>query len=346
MKIAFICMSQDLGRDGTADYTRRLADYCSKQGYWIRIFPLGRHDWLKRPHALIRASNELETALEEFRPDVISWQFDGHLFSPRCIYPAWIVPDLRRFKAVHHVMVHETWEGEFDGAKINKVIKGRLQRRSLKGFLRMISPRVLHTSIRFYQWQLSKLGFEAEILPLFPNISPNPGVEFERNYSSDVWKFIFFAGIPCGWKPHRLMEKLLRVDKKLIFYHVGALTDQHLWDDFAKEYQHIAEFVDLGIQPAERISQLLADSHFAISTYAPMLQLKSGVYAAFRVHGLPVIFSREDGAYKKFPLSSLEKSSMGISIDELPDRLFRSTRSFPGDTLALTGEQFLRALKL
>ena len=344
MKIAFIVSTVEPGIDGIADNTNRLSGYCREHGIECRIFPFGK--W-KTPFDH-RAYNALLTGLKadlsDYQPNIISWQYDGNLFSPRRIYMPSVVPDFSGITPLIHLMVHETWEGSSFDSYLAKRVKGFLQKQSLAGFLKAVKPTMIHTSIGLYESHLRKLGAKARLLPIISNIPRCNGVAAPVDHDSSDWNFVFFGGVYGPLREGELMEKLSKTGKNLIFHHVGRIPDRTAWQSFRSRFATSARFVEHGPLPVVELSALLQRCDFAISTVPSVLIGKSSVFHAFREHGLPVINLRSKQFHRGYNDNEQEITRSLVDLEHLPGILANVPRqSF--NSLEITGREFVNAME-
>lgn len=286
MKLAFVCPTSERGSNGIADYTLRLSAYCARAGIETKIFPIGTHSVFYNTKAYRTTISDLRSRIEEFRPDVISWQYDGNLFSPRRLFPPWIVPDLSDLAPKIHWMVHETWEGVTRGQPFPKIIKGAAQRLSLVGFHWRTKPDLVHTSIPLYQDMLINEGIEAKLLPMISNIEnlgsghiPEP---------SPV-HLILFGGVYPEIRVEELRRLLSTTAKKPIIHHAGINRNPDPWNKLKSDLSDLADFREHGTLDVNPLSNLISQCHAGLSTIPGIIIGKSTVYHAFREHSLLVI---------------------------------------------------------
>ena len=346
MRIAFIASTREKGKDGIGDYTRRLAGFCRDHGHECEIFPFGKWNLPMGLPEYRDSVARLRGGLEDYHPDVISWQYDGNLFSPRRIFPLFPIPDFSRIAPFIHLMVHETWEGAYADAPFRKIVKGRLQRHSAAGFVEKVRPRLVHTSIALYQHMLSGIGVHATPLPMISNIPRDKEVELRNDFDSPEWHFVFFGGVydPAGY------DALLKITgesgRKCVFHHAGRLLDRSNWDRFRTACGGRFQCIEHGELDARSVSALLGGCHFGVSTVPKVILGKSTVYCVFREHGLPVVNLRGPQFYPGFTGHENEQFGNLIDLDSLAAELPRLRRHEPVNSLELTGRQFLGDLSL
>jgi len=333
MRIAFICGSIEPGRDGVGDYTRRLAAECIRHGHACRILSLndtgkaGREtqecdgvqiECLRCPGSLpwmerVRLAQEF---LSAFDPDWLSLQFVPYAFHPKGI--PWRL--IRGLKAVIagkplQIMFHELWIGFGAAAPWKERFIGALQRQCIFRMLRALKPRALHTSNATYAGLLKKVGGVATELPLFGNIpvldlgsepvvpvqlaaAGIPGDSAGRN---GWWLALFFGTLHPEWQPQPLTGILSQAakhaGKRLCMVSAGRMgaSGEALWEKMSRENGEEIVFVKCGEQSGEQISTLLQIADFGIAVTPWELMGKSGTVAAMLDHGLPILYTRDNG---------------------------------------------------
>lgn len=343
MKVLFLLPTLDFGRDGIADYTDRLASQCEFAGHQTRLVALGRNNWMNGARALKAAIKNAKREIHDFSPDVLSWQFDGRIFHPQSIFPPSVVPRFSRCGGKIHLMAHETWEGDEEGAKIKRRIKGHLQRRSVIRAMKLIDPDIVHTSNDLYANHLKECGLQPSILPLFSNVPVTASVEAETDYGKH-WQFVFFGNFRDQWNPAPFLEILRSCGHPVRIHHVGRNSQPEVLKLLRNSCRGWTEFIEHGPLPEEDISHLLLRCHFAVSSYNLLHLRKSGIYAAFSDHGLPVIAPREDAAKTRSGFSPPMPEGV-IALSDLPEALYRSKRFPLKDTLKVSSSRFLKEIR-
>src|SRR5204862_4861274 len=112
--------------------------------------------------------------LAAFAPDCLSLQFAPYGFADRGL--VWglgarlLAPEP---PPCVHVMFHELWIGEAEGAPVKRRIIGGIQKRLILKLLRDLAPTVVQTQASPYVHMLRRHGIAASRLPLFGNIAVN-----------------------------------------------------------------------------------------------------------------------------------------------------------------------------
>jgi len=261
-------------------------------------------------------------ALEAFDPDWVSLQFVPYGFHPKGI--AWCLAG--GLKAVigarpFQIMFHELWIGFGAAAPLKQRLVGWLQRHCIFRMIRMLKPRVVHTSNATYARLLKGGGVTARELPLFGNIpvrqmdsTPEmPAQLLEAGIPADPtgrngwWLALFFGTLHPEWKPQPLTDLLLRAAKRtgrrLCMVSAGRLGafGEELWEKMRRESGPEITFVKCGEQTCEEISTLLQIADFGVAVTPWELMGKSGSAAAMLDHGLPILFTRDDPSVGVLP---------------------------------------------
>ncbi len=324
MKIVFICASLEAGRDGVGDYTLRLAQACAARGHPCLVLAI--HD----PHLHGRARlalgpvegarwpaslpwtvriQEVDTAIREFAPDWISWQFVAYGFADQGVTPfALTLLANRTREYISHVMLHELWIGWEQGSSARERLVGWRQRRALLGWLQHLAPAAIATSNPTYEGELIRLGFPSSILELFGNVpidepaQPATLARFLEDPAAMESMQPPLVGVTFGtlhrqWEPAATVEWLLaaaaRHHRPPALVAIGRMGPHH--------GPILAAFANAGIAitrtgevDAPTVSQLLRNADFGIAPHPWALIGKSGAAAAMLEHGLPVLVPRDD----------------------------------------------------
>ncbi|MEI6561008.1 MAG: glycosyltransferase [Verrucomicrobiota bacterium] len=349
MRIAFLCGNLEPGRDGVGDYTRLLAAECIRQGHECQLVALndcgaGGHETqecngvqvecLRCPASLPWKDRfaRAREALQAFNPDWVSLQFVPYGFHPKGI--AWrLAGDLKALIGARplQIMFHELWIGFGAAAPLKQRLVGLLQRYCIFRMIRMLTPRVVHTSNATYARLLKGGGVAARELPLFGNIPVRQmdsapelpaqllaaGIPADPVGRNGWWLALFFGTLHPEWHPQPLTSLLLRAAKRtgrrLCLVSAGRLGafGEELWEKMQRESGQEIVFVKCGEQTCEEISTLLQIADFGVAVTPWELMGKSGSAAAMLDHGLPILFTREDASAGVLPAGG-----------PLPDPLF------------------------
>jgi hypothetical protein len=308
MKILFLCGSLEPGKDGVGDYTRRLCGALIRKGQQAEIISLcdKQADGFLNQTQMIEGTSvpvrriplsssykqrlawTLET-LKEVAPDWISLQFVPYSFNPKGL-PFWLPGFLKQLKGNHqwHIMFHELWVGIDNEAPFKHKFVGLLQKQLLRKIKKSIEPKVVHTQAKIYQHYLNKINVEADYLPLFGNVS----VTAAKKKNADLVLFVVFATIhdkaPFEDFILDLKKEMQRRNKQTKFVFIGRHGELlATWTTILD--QHGIEYELLGQSSEEKISQVLINADYGISSTPYKISDKSGVVAAMLEHQLPII---------------------------------------------------------
>lgn len=378
MKIAFICASAELGRDGVGDYTRRLATACAERGHQCLILALNdRHvntsstELYGESRTLCRWSSSLpwwvRTAaardrISRFEPDWISWQMVTYGFDPKGILGPEVMQLASEIRAPRmHVMLHEIWIGLARGDTWWMRFTGWRQRRALLRFLRLVGPDQLNTSNQTYVAALERKGCTASVLPLFSNIpitiaTPDQCEELIARHLPPLPDNkrrligITFGTLHRQWQPEAAMELLkataARQNREPVVLALGRVGPHGA--AILERIQHAGvPVVATGELPEEDVSILLQAADLGIAPHPRALIRKSGVVAAMLDHGLPVLMPRDDWHLRDGPtpdgnLDPRLARLADLSADKAEAWLNR--RRSPGDSSSSTVAHFLDEL--
>jgi len=212
-------------------------------------------------------------------------------------------------------MFHELWIGFGAAAPLKEQCIGSLQRYCIFRMIRALKPRALHTSNATYAGLLKSVGGVAKELPLFGNIpvldlGPEPllpaqlaaaGVPADPAGRNGWWLALFFGTLHPEWQPEPLTGILSRAakraGKRLCMVSAGRMgaSGEALWEKMSRENGPEIVFVKCGEQSGGQISTLLQIADFGIAVTPWELMGKSGTVAAMLDHGLPVLYTRDNG---------------------------------------------------
>lgn len=308
MNILFICGSAEPGKDGVGDYIRRLCGELSRTGHKARILSLcDKHagsfftetQFVEGSPVIVSriptgSSYKQQQAwsqgiLNAVPVDWISLQFVPYSFHSKGL-PFWLPGFLNKLKGKHqwHFMFHELWIGIEREATFKKKCVGFLQKKIIRELKKSIEPKVVHTQSKIYQHYLTKIAIASHYLPLFGNVS----VTASKSMDPELVKLVVFATIhdkaPFEDFIIDLKKELDQVHKesKFVFIgHHGAMLGT--WTTILELYA--IEYEVLGPSSEEKISEVLLNSDYGISSTPYKISDKSGVLAAMREHQLTII---------------------------------------------------------
>jgi len=328
MKILFLCGSLEPGQDGVGDYTRRLGAEMIRQDNQVSIIALND---LKATTITIENQVSEETVVKvlripnneraevryskvnefvnDFDPEWLSLQYVPFSFQEKGL-PFGLASQLSKIGKGKkwHIMFHELWVGMDKEAPLKHLIWGKFQQEIARKIVNKLSPHIIHTQSLLYQAQLEKLGFYPKHLPLFGNI-PVVGIKNEQlDKNKKTLKFVVFGLIHPGAPIKEFASELAGYRQKnhlqVQFIFVGRCGAQ--LDNWVNVCEQAAIDVNvLGEQNPDKISEILKNVDWAISS-TPMLQIqKSGTVAAMHEHGLNVICVARNWTPYKLKISPL-----------------------------------------
>lgn len=346
MDILFICGSAEPGKDGVGDYVRRLCGELSRTGHTAQMLSLcdkhaGRFftetQWIEGSPVIVSripiySSCQQQQAwsqeiLDAAPVDWISLQFVPYSFDSKGL-PFWLPGFLNKLKGKHqwHFMFHELWIGIEREATFKNKCVGFLQKRIIRKLEKSMAPKVVHTQSKIYQHYLSKLAITSEYLPLFGNVS----VTASKNENPELVRIVVFATIhdkaPFEDFIIDLKKELEHMHKESKFVFIGRHgTMLGTWTNILELYE--IEYELLGPSSEEKISEVLINSDYGISSTPYKISDKSGVLAAMHEHQLAIIsvakpwIDEEDFSvsfddiiqYRKENLSLLKPSETGTN---------------------------------
>jgi hypothetical protein len=352
MRIAFLCGSQELGRDGVGDYTAGLAEELCLQGHEVMVISL-RDRFVIHPVSIERPGTgggipvvrlpatlawpesiaQARKALDRFAPEWVSLQFVGYSFHPKGI----VYGLARKLSSLMtgrrlHVMFHEIWLSRELGWSGKHRAVGALQRFFIQRFIAAAKPQVIHTSNAPYAALLQRSGISASVVSLFgaitvPPVSSTAWIESQLSiglggaYRRDAfWLFGFFGALHAQWPPEPLLTHLYRSAKAagkkpvLLFLGRTGSVGEELWNRIARDYADRFTFLRFGEQPAAYVSEYLTYLDCGLATTPRSIIGKSSTVTSMLEHGLPVIVNRED-AFLAAPVENHEPLFLACATD-------------------------------
>jgi hypothetical protein len=317
MKLVFICGFLEPGSCGVGDYTRRIAAELIRQKHEVAIVAVNdkfledefegyqSSDGINIPVLRIPAStastkrfSKAKKWIDAFDPEWLSLQFVLFSFQPKGL-PFALSHQLAELGKGRkwHLMFHELWLGLEKEAKLKIVVWGLVQKILIKGLIRSLKPQVVHTQTRLHISELLTINVNAHFLPLISNIpvaswKSRGNVENSKKISIVIFGSIYygapielFAKETASWAKKRGFEVTITSIGK----------NRHGSDKWIAYFKNEGLKVEiLGEQAPEKISEVLDNATFGITTTPFLLIQKSGTVISMREHGLPVIcISRE-----------------------------------------------------
>lgn len=307
--IIFICGSLEPGRDGVGDYSRRLAGELVRHGQLVSIIALNdRHilysykdeqesEELNIPVLRLASGsswrNRKEQAIKWIRdrnPEWLSLQYVPFSFQIKGL-PWRLAGQLRELGKGRkwQVMFHELWVGMDRESSLKFRLWGTVQKYLTRRVVGEIRPVQFHTQASLHKHQLEKIGVRSELLPLYGNIPYSNSLKKKRETSS--LQFVIFGMIHPGAPISRFANDVSfyseKVEKQIEFIFIGRNgAGLNEWVRTFK--QHDFQVHIMGEQEPEKISEVLCNANYGISS-TPAYQIeKSGTVAAMREHQLPV----------------------------------------------------------
>lgn len=308
MKIIFLCGSAEPGKDGVGDYTRRFCGELIRTGHQAQIVSLCD----KQVNSFISQTQIIEdtpvlvsripittlykqrlvwtqTILKEEAPDWISLQFVPYSFHAKGL-PFWLPGFLKEVKGKHkwQIMFHELWIGIEKSSSFKNRLVGLVQKQLLRKINKSIAPDQVATQAKIYQYYLSKINIKADYLPLFGNVS----VTGTKKENLDLLVFVVFATIhdkaPFEDFIIDLKKEMQGNEEGIKFIFIGRNGDLLTsWTMILDQYDIGYDL--LGASSEEKISEILMNGDYGISSTPYKISDKSGVLAAMREHQLPII---------------------------------------------------------
>lgn len=303
MKLLFICGSLEPGKDGVGDYIRRLAAELIRQGNQITAMAIydrsiqgiqrenQKQEELYIPVLRLGANKSSRDRLvnarnwlNEYNPDWLSLQFVLHSFHDKG-FPWFLAKKLDKLGTGRnwHIMFHELWIGMEKKASFKHRVLGRLQKHIIKRTIKKLAPKSIHTQTGLYQAQLEKLGFKAEILPLFGNI---PNLFQPEARSEHLINIAVFGGIHRGAKLKKMVKELPK-NNRYKFHFIGSNGSQQAdWVEILNKKNLDCELY--GWMGTRDVSKVLSKCQWGLSSTPYYLSEKSGSAAAMLEHNLTV----------------------------------------------------------
>ncbi|WP_417886306.1 hypothetical protein [Zunongwangia sp.] len=308
------CGCLELSKDGIGDYSFNLGKTIST--YTIKVVLVSLNDAYVREFreenkdnlAICRIPRSkkwsekahiFKNILETVSPDHISFQYVVYAYHEKglpWLANRYIVNILKNYET--SLMLHEPWIGRSKTDTFPNKIIGLLQRRLIYQLVRNIAPVKVFTSNNTFHKLLKFYGISNEVLPLFSNIpfTENAALLFKnelKNRNTEITKnqlkIVLFGRIPFRWKISSF-AKWLGSTKTTIFT-VGR-SDQQQAVYFKKQITTINSSICveiLGEQTSDIISGILQYADVGLALTPAEIMEKSGVVAAYKEHGLPII---------------------------------------------------------
>lgn len=315
MKILFLCGSLESSKDGVGDYTRRLAGELVRQGHVVHLVALHDH------HIQVQNSNSqfdfeieitcnrfpaciewhekashVQAVVNNFNPDWISIQYVPYAFHHKGF--AWQFNQFLnrlKFTARLHVMMHELWVGVGSQASLKHKIIGYIQKYFILKLLHSSKIDIITTSNVLYMKTLENNNIDIKKLPLFSNIafvkSISEKIKVKFDIDSDYKLIAIFGTLYPDAKIDEILTEFLSTNnvQKFMLLSFGRIGNQDYWQQLQNVWQDRLLFKQLGPLDQEDVSAIMQLSDVAISCTPLEFLGKSGVYAAWKRHGVPVL---------------------------------------------------------
>lgn len=308
------CGCLELSKDGIGDYSFNLAKAIST--YNIKVILVSLNDTYVKEFReenkgnlaicrIPRSKKWREKAyiykniLETVSPDHVSFQYVVYAYHEKglpWLANRYIIHILKDYET--SLMLHEPWIGRSTTDSFSHKIVGFFQRRLIHQLIKNIAPVKVFTSNSTFHKLLEVYGISNEILPLFSNIPFTEKAvllfkkELKKRNIENVenqLKIVLFGRIPFRWKMS-CFAKWLGSTKTTIFT-VGR-SDQQQAVYFKQQITAINPSICveiLGEQPSDIISGILQYVDVGLALTSPEIMGKSGVVAAYKEHGLPIL---------------------------------------------------------
>lgn len=311
MKIIFICGCLEPGYDGVGDYTRRLASELIKQGVEVAALAINdpfvneqtnQNQTLENINIDVYRLPSKYPSKQRFKlaadwidknnPTCLSLQFVPFSFNLKGL-PFDLGRNLSNLTKGRnwHIMFHELWVGMDVKSSFKLKIWGEVQKILIKHLIKQLKPKLINTQTKLYQIQLKKIGYNSDLLPLFSNIPFKKNTVSIKNKNNTI-SLVNFGTIHPGVLFKDFAYECSKYSEnnniKIELTFLGRCgREQENWIQIWESAGLNA--IVSGEQPADKISEILYNSTFGLSSTALPLIEKSGSVAAMHEHSLPVI---------------------------------------------------------
>lgn len=365
MKIIFLCGCLEKGKDGVGDYTRRLTEELISRGNRVAIIALQDHyvdgviqekpdcensspQVLRIGHGISakKRSSEAIIFINKQDPEWLSLQYVPFSFQKLGL-PFFLGEQLKKIGEGRkwHIMFHELWVGMDKESPWKHKLWGQGQVYIVKKIIDQLSPVIIHTQTPLYKAQLKRIGYEACLLPLFGNIP----VHFspKRKAGRQKLSFVIFGLIQPGAPIEQFARDLANygrnIKKEIHFTFIGR-NGEELRNWVKVCIKNNFKTILFGEQEVSKISKVLSEADWGISS-TPAFQIeKSSTVASMRDHDLPVYCVSRPWNTSKVPKIDLPDgikeyrcNGLDLTVAEnsggMKNRLENVTRSFMSDLL-------------
>ena len=339
MRILFAAPGLELGRDGVGDYCRRLAEQMSLLGHSVALLSLndsgaledqgwvmaGDEPCVARLPAHLPAKDRWDRArqlIAAFDPEWISLHFVCYGFHPRGLVGG-MADDFVKLVAGRklHLMMHELWVMWGMKCRLPDRLIGVLQKKGVLKVLHALKPKLMDTTLLFYQAVLRKEGFDCGILPLCGNFSPvhrdaqswlaprlaEAGLSSLWPRKEPLLVAGFFGTIFGHWDALPLLMRLAEIarsaGKEILLLSGGkcSAAGERLFDQLPEQVSGVRfHKIRLGALTMEQASEYLNTLNLGLSCYSKLFVGKSSTAATMLDHGLTVLAGGNDSHLERF----------------------------------------------
>ena len=342
MRILFICGSIDPGKNGVGDYTRKLAYGFSDRGVATGILAINEKECEgvvsltiptnnQQPISALRLSSkrswkirrtDAKSFVKDFQPDIVSLQFVPFSFQNKGLplfLPRWL-KGLGEHPLHWHVMFHELWVADSKAHSIREYAMRELQKLIIENLLKKLDCHLVHTSNPYYRGMLRRIGFEAQVVPIFSNLPKgNKRVVGSIINRSAKVVAVFFGHLQPNNKTSEKISQLAgmikkQLNKKMEIVHIGNNRNpntQALLQEITDETGIVTHSV--GFLDADSAADFIAGADIGLSSYYPNLIQKSGSISSLLYNGLPVILLSGN------PTQPIERSNEVLALENIND---------------------------
>lgn len=361
MRIVFLCGSLEQGRDGVGDYTRRLGRELIRSNHEVALISLNdRHIQNVSEEDLeiegvffktIRLARTMSWKVRikrakgfvnSFDPQWLSLQFVPFSFQNKGL-PWFLARQMEKLGAGRnwHIMFHELWIGMDKKASFKHRVLGRLQKYIIKRTINVLEPKSIHTQTKLYQAHLEKLGFRAEILPLFGNI---PNFFPTEAHNEHLINIAVFGGIHHGAKLNKMIKELPKTNQYKFHFIGNNGPGQEDWVEIL--IKNNIEYELYGWMGMREVSKVLSKCQWGLTTTPYYLSEKSGSAAAMLDHNLTVFCIARKWKPRNMKLNMLTNDSIIKWKSNLDlERLVENNGSNSRYSIEEIGENFIYGLK-
>ena len=280
--------------DGVGDYALNLARQLRKDFNIQTQFIVGNPEWkgelelegFSVNQVIDSNSDQLTSLLEGDRTSPVLLHYVGYGYANRGC-PVWLIKGLQHWKNLYPdrilvTMFHELyasgtppWTSSFWLSPLQKNLVARLAK---------LSDRCI-TSNQSYSDILVKLSNgkhkHIQALPVFSNVGEP---KQNRPLSDRQKQLVVFGSVANRIKVYRESQEAL--DSACQSLDIQSILDLGTPTGIAPQTIGNVPILELGMQTAEKISEIMADAIAGFLNYNPDFLSKSGIFAAYCAHGL------------------------------------------------------------